>query len=69
MLTVRIVERACGTVEIRGPDAARGAPPALGELLRVTALHDVLLPRAIEPPRQALAKTPECPAELAPVSQ
>jgi hypothetical protein len=46
-----------------------GAQRALGELLRVTALYDVVVPRAIEPPRQALAKTCKCPAELAPVSQ
>ncbi len=33
------------------------------------ALHGVVVPRAIEPPRQALAQTRKCPAELAPVSQ
>ena len=66
---VRSINRACGTVEIEVPIPPAGAPPALGELLRVTALHDVVVPRAIEPTRQALAEIGKCPAELAPVSQ
>ncbi len=66
---VRIVDRAYGTVEIEVRMPPAGAPPALAELLRVTARHNVVVPRALEPPRQALAETRKCPAELAPVSQ
>jgi hypothetical protein len=36
-------------VEIEVPIPPAGAPTALGELLRVTALHDVVVPCAIEP--------------------
>jgi hypothetical protein len=49
---VQSISRACGTVEIEVPIPPAGALPALGELLRVTALHDVVVPRAIEPPRR-----------------
>ncbi len=43
---VRVVDRASGSLEIEVPIPAAGAPPALSELLRISARHDVVVPPA-----------------------
>jgi GNAT superfamily N-acetyltransferase len=54
---VRIVDRACGTVQIEVPIPAVGRPPALSELLRIAVRHDVVVPPRDRAPTAPITQT------------